>query len=183
MKDNLEQILKSCLRNERFGQRCLYERYYSFGLNTCLRYAKNREEAREMLNDGFYKVFKYLHKYDLKLPFEPWLKRLLINAAIDYFHKYRNKQDIVELQAKHTADLITTPSDQLNYEALLNVIQGLPRAYRMVFNLYEIEGFKHHEIAEKLNISVGTSKSNLARAKTKLRQLLAVQDLKKSENV
>lgn len=180
---NLKLLLEGCLRNNRNSQRKLYEHFYGYGMNICLRYARNREEALEMLNDGFLKVFGKLNYYDPAYPFKGWLRRILINAAIDYHRLHHKQPPHLELLdagalADDEAPLPTISPD----EDLLPIIQQLPPGYRMVFNLYVMEGYKHHEIAELLGISVGTSKSNLLRAKEKLRILLENKGGKMAKN-
>ena len=181
MQNSLKHIIEACLRNKREGQRQLYQRYYSFGLNICLRYARNRDEAKEMLNDGFLKVFRKLDRYNPEYPFEPWLRTLMVHAAIDYFNKRKKDRLEVEWEERDNKEPLYTPADQLAYEDILKAVRQLPPMYQMVFNLYELEGLKHHEIAERLQISIGTSKSNLARAKAKLQKLLAGVYFEKSE--
>ena len=143
-------------------------------MSICLRYAPTREGALEVLNDGFLKVFTRLDQYDPTQPFKGWLRRILINAAIDHYRqevRHHHHEDIE--QAGKT--VVTESADafsQLAHEDLLALVQRLSPAYRLVFNLYVMEGFTHEEIADQLGISVGASKSNLARARENLRQLV-----------
>jgi len=170
---NLRLIIEGCLHGNEQSQQRLYAYYYGFGLNIALRYSKNRREAEEIFNDAFLKVFKNLDKYDPQYSFRAWLRRIIANAAIDYFRKYqRNKINFssnelpIDLGSNEDPFLNINPTDDV-----LPIVQQLSPAYRMVFNLYVMEEYKHHEIASLLNITVGTSKSNLARAKVKLREL------------
>ncbi len=165
-------IVQGCLKEDRLSQKSLYEFFYGYGMSVCLRYSKDKAEAKEILNNGFLSVFAKLDYYDMEMPFKPWLRRILINAAIDYHRKKKRKPFLEEIQehnevvAGNTIDAIKA----LEYQDLLRKIQQLPNQYRLVFNLYAIEGFKHQEIAERLNISVGTSKSNLSRARVILQK-------------
>jgi RNA polymerase sigma-70 factor (ECF subfamily) len=170
--NELKLILEGCKRQERLAQRLLFQRFYNFGMGLCMRYAANKEEAQEMLNDGFYKVFTKIDQYKMEFPFSPWLRTVIVHAAIDY-HR-RKKAFLVSDIEEEVEELFTDNSafDNLVYEDIIKVIQQLTPAYRTVFNLYVIEGYKHFEIAAQLNISEGTSKSNLARAKKKLQSLL-----------
>jgi len=168
----LKNIIASCRQGNEQAQHQLYKELYSYGMSICMRYAAQRDEAKEMLNDGFLKIFTKLDYYDEDLPFRPWFKVVVVNTAIDY---QRRKKDFYADDFENTrTELIDdfNIEEQLVYEDLMKVVQQLPSAYRTVFNLYVVEGYKHHEIAEKLNISVGTSKSNLSKAKRNLRELV-----------
>lgn len=164
------QLLKACLRNDRIAQRQLYEQYYSWGFNLCLRYAKNEVEAGEMLNDGFLRAFQGLKTFQSKGYFQSWLKRVLINAAINYLRG--RKLHIIALEDTPLDQPTCSNQENLQYADVLAAIQRLPPVYRAVFNLYEMEGYSHQEIATLLKISASTSRSNLLRAKTKLQSML-----------
>ena len=126
----------------------------------------------EILNDGFVKIFSKLDRYSTGLSFKGWLRKVMINSAIDYYRrneKHYHSLDISYIQAESGADSII---DKLSEQEIIAAIQRLPASYRMVFNLYVIEGYKHEEISNQLNISVGTSKSNLSIARNKLRKIL-----------
>ena len=171
---NIQLLIEGCRRGNRASQLKLYEYFYSYGLSITLRYSKNREEALEILNDSFLKAFLKIEQYDSDLPFKPWLRRILINSSIDYHRKYSR---LNENLATSPATELTNASynyalDNLAFDDLIIVLQKLSPAYRLVFTLYVVEGFKHQEIAEKLNISVGSSKSNLAKARMKLKSIL-----------
>lgn len=153
------------------SQKKLYQHFFGFAMNIALRYGKNREEALEILNDGFLKVFKYIDRYDASYPFTSWLNRVMVNTGIDYFRSNKNQLQFLELNDIRLELAGTSPPPTISSEDdMLPIIQELPPQYRIVFNLYVMEEYKHHEIAEMLGISVGTSKSNLARAKAKIRQ-------------
>ena len=143
-------------------------------MSICLRYTHNRDEALDVLNDGFLKVFTKLDQYNPELSFKAWLRRILINTALDHYrqevhHYYHDDiNQIADHTPAHTADAYS----QLAHEELLELIGQLSPAYRLVFNLYIIDGYSHEEIAAQLTISVGTSKSNLARARENLRAML-----------
>ncbi|MVM29526.1 sigma-70 family RNA polymerase sigma factor [Spirosoma sp. HMF4905] len=169
----LTDILAGCLRNHRRSQELLYRQFYGYAMSVCLRYAPTRDEALEVLNDGFLKVFTRLDQYDPAQPFKGWLRRILINSAIDHYrqevrHQHEDVDKVAQVAVSEAADAFS----QLSYEELLGFVQRLSPAYRLVFNLYVMDGFTHEEIAGQLGISVGASKSNLARARENLRQLL-----------
>ena len=147
--------------------------YYAYGMSITLRYADSREEAAEILNDAFMKVFTNIKKFDSGRPFKPWLRRIIINTAINHFHKTKNRKEITDLDP---ADNKIRSEEQIisgiSYDEIIELIQQLTPAYRTVFNLYVIEGFQHREIAEMLGIAEGTSKSNLHKAKKNLQSIL-----------
>jgi len=137
-----------------------------------MRYVNNEAEAISVVNDGFFKVFKNVKKYDLEKPFKPWFRKILVNTAINQLKKLKKfKMEVSMDEAKN----ISTREDALSrigYQELMTMVQSLSLAYRTVFNMYVIDGFKHREIAEKLGITVSTSKSNLTRARAKLQDLV-----------
>lgn len=154
-------------------------------MGVCLRYSRTREEAIEILNDGFIKIFTKLDKYSKGLSFKGWLRKVMINSAIDYFRrneKHYHSLDISHVQYEGAHENVL---DKLSEEEIIKAIQLLPPSYRMVFNLHVIEGYKHEEIANQLNISVGTTKSNLAIARNKLQKILIAESgerLKQEKN-
>ncbi|MCB0639970.1 MAG: sigma-70 family RNA polymerase sigma factor [Lewinella sp.] len=165
---NIRLIIHNCRAGNRAGQRKLYELYFSYGMSIALRYASNRPEAEEILNEGFLKVFTHLDQYDEAYDFRQWFRRILINTAIDYHRKYKKLNSSPAEQVEPDDFDQNAGWDKLLYDDLLRLIQQLPPRYRLVFNLFALEGLKHHEIAERLNISVGTSKSNYAKARALL---------------
>jgi len=169
---DIQVLIKGCQKNERKAQKALYKLHYSYGMSLCMRYAGTLEEAQEVMNDGFMKVFQYIKNFDAQRPFRPWLKRILINTAIDFFHKNRKQVPVVGLDHGLEQSGPDVLQEGLSYQELVALVQQLPPAYRTVFNLRAIEGYTHQEIAQMLGISEGTSKSNYARAKEKLQKSL-----------
>jgi RNA polymerase sigma factor (sigma-70 family) len=170
----LSDLLAGCLRNQRQSQELLYKQFYGYAMSVCLRYAPTRDSALEVLNDGFLKVFTRLDQYDPAQPFKGWLRRIMINSAVDHYRqevRHYNQDNLEQAEQLSAPDAVDAYS-QLAHEDLLLLIQRLSPAYRLVFNLYVMDGFTHEEIAGQLGISVGASKSNLARARDNLRQLL-----------
>ncbi len=175
----LADLLAGCRAGNRRSQELLYRQFYGYAMGICLRYTTTREEALEVLNDGFLKVFTKLDLYDANQPFKGWLRRILINSAVDQYrqavkHYYHDDVD----SANHIATDVPDAYSQLLHEELLSLVQRLSPAYRLVFNLYVIDGYSHDEIAAQLGISTGASKSNLARARENLRVML----VKKSQD-
>ncbi len=165
-------LIAGCLREERWAQKQLYETYYGKLLGVCLRYSNNSEDARDILNEGYVKVFRYLERYKVGTSLECWMRRIMINTSIDYYRKeMRHRSDDIEAAQYKIAEDNDVVS---NYSAqeILKVIQVLPPAYRAVFNLYAIEGYSHKEVAESLGITESTSRSNLVKARVKLKELL-----------
>lgn len=168
-------MIAGCLAEERWAQKQLYEKHYGKMMGICLRYSNNSEDAKDILNEGFIKAFRYLHRYQIGTSLEGWIRRIMINTSIDFYRKaIRHRTEDIEYASSAPA----TGEDAISsYSAkeILSVIQTLPPSYRAVFNLYAIEGFSHKEVAEQLGISESTSRSNLVKARTKLKALL--QDL------
>ncbi|HEY0897131.1 MAG TPA: sigma-70 family RNA polymerase sigma factor [Sphingobacteriaceae bacterium] len=178
----VRQLIDGCLKNRLEDQQKLYKHFYSYTMSICLRYAGNKFEAADILNDGFMKAFTHLSKFDGRKPFHLWLRRIMMNTAIDYYRsnlKYRKTYDLEEANNVGEDD---TVQSKLNYEDLLRLVQELPPSYRTVFNLFAIDGYSHEEIATMLNISVGASKSNLFKARQKLQQALKTNKSKSPEN-
>ncbi|ADQ16170.1 RNA polymerase, sigma-24 subunit, ECF subfamily [Leadbetterella byssophila DSM 17132] len=166
MEIDLQQILEGCKKNDRRSQKELYKLFYSAAMGVCLRFTQNRDDAVMVMNDGFYKVFTKLDSYDPKYPFVAWLKRIMTNTAIDFYRSSLRFQT-VELSSVEQEE-VHWNLENLQYEDLMKMIESLSPAYRTVFLLHVVEGYSHEEIAEMLQISVGTSKSNLSKARSKL---------------
>lgn len=172
MKDSLITIINACKKGKKESQVQLYRDYYNYAISITLRYSKTRPEAEEIANDGFVKVFQNLGKYDPKYPFQSWLRRIMINSSIDYFRKHKKHYNQLDITYAKTSSVSPAAISRLSEEEILNCVKTLSPAYRMVFNLFVVEGFSHKDIAEQLGVSIGTSKSNLAKARSKLKQLL-----------
>lgn len=166
----LSQLIARCRQYDRGAQYSLYKAAYAYAKSIGLRYAANEADADEIVNDAFLKVFTQLDKYDDNLSFAGWLRRIIINTAIDRYRKQLREQPTAELAHAQQEMSEMSGLEKLHAEELLQLVQQLPPAYRMVFVLYAIEGYNHAEIAEKLGISEGTSKSNLAKARQKLQK-------------
>ncbi|SDP75904.1 RNA polymerase sigma-70 factor, ECF subfamily [Mucilaginibacter sp. OK268] len=168
----LQQLIADCLQQNRTDQKVLYRAFYGFAMSICLRYAGNRYEAAEIMNQGFLKVFTNLHKYDTGHPFIAWVGRIMMNTSVDYYKNNLKLPLNDDLDAAEDIGHDELTNQKLNYDDLLSMIQQLPNAYRTVFNLFAIEGFSYEEIAAQLGISTGTSKSNLFKAREKLKTMV-----------
>jgi RNA polymerase sigma-70 factor (ECF subfamily) len=163
-----KELIETCLKDNPIAQKMLYDTYSSVLFGICLRYSKNEEEAQDILQDSFIKIFTKLDTYQFTGSFEGWLKRIVTNTSIEY---YRKKISMEHLEEIGFNPYLAVDSDRgLEVEELLKMIQELPEGYRMVFNMYAIDGYTHSEIATKLNISEGTSKSQLSRARAYLQR-------------
>lgn len=167
-----EDLLKGCLEQERSSQKMLYRQYFGYSMSICLRYAPNREEAVEVVNDGFMKVFTRIRTYDPKRSFKNWLGRIMLNTSIDHYRANHKHYHHDGLDKAEETEFPASVIDKLAYDELIGLVQQLPQSYRTVFNLHVIDGYKHNEIAEMLSISAGTSKSNLFKAKELLKTMI-----------
>lgn len=160
--NNLEQLIEDCKSGMRSAQNRLYNLFAARMLPVCLRYAGNREEAEEILQEGFIKVFGHLSQFRREGSFEGWIRRIMVNVALQRFREKARMYPIVAIQ-EETVETVkgNDAYSRLGYKDLMALVQKLPPAYRLVFNLYVFEGMKHKEIAEALKITEGTSKSNL----------------------
>ena len=167
-------LLEGCARGDLRCQKLLYKRYYGLAMHLCMRYAATREEAAELLNDGFMKVFTHLHQRTGGGSFEGWLRRIMVNTAIDHFRRSQQQRATLDLlyAENHPAPDDGDAISQLSATEILELVQRLTPACRLVFNLHVIEGYSHPEIGELLNISEGASKSNLHKARLKLQRLI-----------
>jgi RNA polymerase sigma factor (sigma-70 family) len=168
-----KELIEKCLENDPRAQEFLYKRFSRQMYGVCLRFARNTLEADDILQEGFIKVFTYLKDFRQDGSFEGWIRRTIVNTAINYYNSKQNEWnetsiDKAQFYQSETEDVL----DKISAADLLNIIHELPEGYRMVFNLYIIEGYNHQEIAEMLHISENTSKSQLSRARMALQERL-----------
>lgn len=171
-REILKELITGCPRDKRRAQRAFYKMHYSFSMGVCVRYTNSIEQAKEVMNDGFIRVFKHIDKFDSNRPFQPWLKRILINCSIDNHNNEQNRIKEEDFEKAKNIEYDDYILDDMSYREMLGVMRELPPAYQAVFNLRVIEGYKHGEIAKMLDISIGTSKSNFSRARESLRKRL-----------
>jgi RNA polymerase sigma-70 factor (ECF subfamily) len=179
-EEELHQLIRGCIKQDRKCQKMLYKAFYGFSMGICLRYTNNREEAAEVMNQGFFKVFTKIDRFDMERPFKAWLGKIMMNVSIDYYRsnlKMAFTEDLEKAEYVANDDFV---DKNLNYNDLLAMVQRLPQAYRTVFNLFAIEGYSHEEIGSMLNINAGTSKSNLHKARQKLKQMIMDADVSAS---
>ncbi|MBY0347851.1 MAG: sigma-70 family RNA polymerase sigma factor [Hydrotalea flava] len=178
-KDDLIKCLEGCKKNDRRSQEKLYASYYGFAMSICFKYVNNHEEAVEAVHDGFLKIFKELYHFStdtqIVIPtFTAWLKKIMIFTAIDYYRKQKKEAVFTELDVQHeeVTNVIENGLDKMSHDEIMKAIKTLPPGYRLVFNLYVVDGLSHKEVAAYLNISEGTSKSNLSKARAFLQKIL-----------
>jgi RNA polymerase sigma factor (sigma-70 family) len=160
------KILEGCLKGNLKAQRELYDCFASKMLGVCMRYSANREEAKDLLHDGFIKVFTKLDTFSGTGPLEAWMRRIFVNTALEQLRKNDVLRDTVDYEGiTENIDARVDIESDLNRDELMEIINSMPPGYRTVFNLFAIEGYAHQEIAAMLHISEGTSKSQFARAK------------------
>ncbi len=176
MKYDYSDIIKGCIEGNTKFQKKLYDRFSGKMYGLCLQYSRNAEEAKDILQEGFIKVYKNLEQYSFTGSFEGWVRRIFVNTAIENFRNRKMKFSDFDTQDLSENFMLDNIVGEISAKEIMKLIQNLSPQYQMVFNLYAIEGFTHKEIAVKLNISEGTSKSNLSRARsilqTKIKELM-----------
>lgn len=168
---SLNQLIDNCKNNNTKAQGELYKLFSSKLFSTCLKYSRNYAEAEDNLQDAFLTIFNKIGQYKNKGSFEGWLKRVTVNTVLQRYRKEKVFDIINENTIEDTVE-VDIEEDSLSIDYLLNIIQELPDRYRLVFNLYVLDDYSHKDIAEMLNINIGTSKSNLARARQILKQTI-----------
>ena len=182
--DELTYHVEACALNSRESQKVLYSSFYGYAMAICDRYVNNQDDALEILNDGFLKIFKEIHHYkpaykDVISSFKGWLRKIMVYTAIDHFRKYEKHQLVASLDdvVYHVPSVSDDAINKLSYDEIIRAVQDLSPGYRAVFNLFVIEEFSHEEIAGHLGISIGTSKSNLSKARRQLQKILFKQNI------
>jgi RNA polymerase sigma-70 factor (ECF subfamily) len=163
----LEQLINDCKKNDRKAQEQLYRQFAPKMFSICLKYSRNYAEAQDNLQDAFLLIFEKIHQFEFKGSFEGWLKRVVINHILQ---QYRKKRLLSSIDDEIIEEVEVEIDDGISIDFLIKIVQELPDRYRLVFNLNVFENYSHQEIADALGISIGTSKSNLSRAKMILKQ-------------
>ncbi len=177
-KEKIEALIEGCIKGDRNSQHVLYKLYYGKMLGVCMRYAKDHEEARDILQEGFIKVYSNISDFGKSGSFEGWVRKIMVNTAIDTYRK--NKQSIFQVDSDYVdanAEVIEDENESEEYNGInpaqiMEAVQKLSPAYRAIFNMYVVDEFTHKEIAAQLGISEGTSKSNYSKAKANLKRML-----------
>ena len=177
--EELVNHIKGCSLNSRESQKKIFSSFYGYAMSACSRYTHKDEDTAEIINDGFLKIFKEIHRFtpayaDVVNSFKGWLRKIMIYTAIDHnrkYYKYETATSFPENIAEITF-IEEDALDRISHDEIIKAIRSLSPAYRTILNLFIVEGFSHQEIAEKLDIAVGTSKSNLAKARIQLQKIL-----------
>ncbi len=177
---NQELLIKGCIDGDRKCQQKLYEAFYGKMMVVCMRYTKDRDEALDVFQDAFIKVFNNLANYGNNGSFEGWVRRIMVNTSIDHIRKNKRLNEMISINEEITASIEDEEGgedllDKVSFDDVLVSVQSLSPAYKSVFNMYVVDGFSHKEISESLGISEGTSKSNLFKAKMNLKKLLTAK--------
>jgi RNA polymerase sigma-70 factor (ECF subfamily) len=178
-KYTLNDLIKRCRAGERKAQELLYKQFAAKMLGVCLRYATDRMEAEDMLQNGFIKMFQKLNDYRGEGAFEGWVRRIMAHSAIAYYRKHHKMMQVIEIDAVNEPSADAVAISSLDAKYLLALIQKLAPGYKMVFNLYAVEGYSHREIGEIMGITEGASKSQLSRARTILKEQIVKTDGKR----
>lgn len=174
-----KQLIQGCIAEKSNYQRALFQQYAGKMLTVCRRYARHDQEAEDMLQDAFIKVFNNIQKFRQEGSFEGWIRRIVVNTALKSISKSSFKKEKIGIERMPDSSEEPTVLAQLGEEELLRIIRNLPDGYRVVFNLYAIEGFSHREIAKELNIMESTSRSQLVKARRMLqKQVLQREQIK-----
>jgi RNA polymerase sigma-70 factor (ECF subfamily) len=171
-EDDLASVLQACLAGDDRAQRSLISQFLGYAKSICQRYTAHPHETEEIINEGFLKVFTHLDRYDPTQPFKAWLRTILVNTAVDYYRKQQKWAHQLSLDELEVIDWNDDVISAISAQEILEMVQQLPPAYRMVFTLFVVEGYSHREIADLLSIQEGTSKSNLRDARRKLQLMI-----------
>lgn len=166
---SIEKLINDCKKNDIKAQEQLYKQYAPKLFSVCLKYSCNYAEAQDNLQDGFLLIFEKIHQFEFKGSFDGWLKKVIVNYILQQYRK-KNYLSVVDENIADEAEVEVEINDEVSVEFLMKIIQELPDRYRLVFNLNVFENYSHQDIATALGITVGTSKSNLSRAKMILKE-------------
>jgi RNA polymerase sigma-70 factor (ECF subfamily) len=170
-------LVKRCIRKDPAAQKELYQRFSPALMAVCYRYARDREAAEDMLQEGFIKIYQKLDRYTFQGSLEGWMRRIVVNTSIDILRKNKHQQKETDIEDAYGEEVSDDAIDSLELEYLFNLIQNLPTGYRLVFNMYAVEGYSHKEIGTKLGISESTSRSQYTRARSLLKKRIYEDNL------
>ena len=177
--EQINQLIDGCIKGDRNSQQVLYKMFYGKMLGVCMRYVKDQDEAKDLLQEGFIKVFGHISDFEKSGTLEGWIRRIMVNTSIDFYRK--NKKNILKVDSDYLETKVENIEDEndaneyngLQPKDIMDAVQKLTPVYRTIFNMYVVDGYTHKQIAEQLGINEGTSKSNYFKAKANIRKLLA----------
>jgi RNA polymerase sigma factor (sigma-70 family) len=174
------QLIKACIKEDAASQKEVFNRFSGRMMGVCLRYARNTADAEDILQDAFIKVFDKLYQFKFEGSFEGWIRKIVVNTALKKYSLRRYEKEVVGYEVKDKDETVVEPSAyaDLTQKEIMDLVNMLPNGYRLIFNLYVIEGYQHDEIAEMLGIQPGTSRSQLVKARNMLqKQILQLQKI------
>lgn len=175
-RTDFNKVLKGCSRGDLKAQEYLFKQYYGYVMSIALRFSSCYENALEITNDSFLKIFREIESHHTDREFKAWVRKIVVNAAIDYYRRDKKNGIEISIELAYDEPVDESVIDNLSAEEIIKLINSLPMKYRYTFNLFEIEGYSHDEIALQLGITASTSRSNLARAKKMLRQIIQINN-------
>jgi RNA polymerase sigma factor (sigma-70 family) len=171
---DLNRVLKGCSKGDLNAQEDLCKQYYGYVMSIALRFSSCQDNALEIANDSFLKIFKKIKSYQIDKEFKPWIRKIVINTALDHYRKDKKNSVEISVEAAYNETVDEDVSTKLSAEELIKLINSMPVKYRYIFNLFEIEGYSHDEIAVQLGITASNSRANLTRAKKMLRKMILI---------
>lgn len=171
---NLNMVLKGCSRGDLKAQEYLFKQYYRYVMSIALRFSSCYDNASEIADDSFLKIFREIDSHRADKKFKAWIRKIVVNTAIDFYRKNKKNSIEIPIEVAYNEPADESVIDRLNAEEIIKLINSLPDNYRYTFSLFEFEGFSHDEIAAKLGITASSSRSNLTRAKKMLRQMIQI---------
>lgn len=172
-----EELVRRCLDDDRSYQEMLYRKYADKMYGVCMTYAKDRDDAADILQEGFIQVFRSLGSFRFDSPLEPWIRRVMVNKALEFYRKRQRQREVMDDLATKVVRIADDAIEQIKAEELVKLVNELPEKAAMILKLYAIEGYAHKEIASMMDISEGTSKSQLNRARTLLKQKIEANNV------
>ncbi|MDR1382060.1 MAG: sigma-70 family RNA polymerase sigma factor [Tannerella sp.] len=167
-----QQLIKGCIDGDRKAQKALYDKYSRKMMGVCLRYVKDTEDARDLMQEGFIKLFTNLHRYAGDGSFDGWVRKIFVNCALERLRHHDVLRDAGDVDDANCAEIPDETASDMSSEELMAYVRALPNGFRMVFNMFAVEGYSHKEIGDILNISESTSRSQYARARKLLRKMI-----------
>jgi RNA polymerase sigma factor (sigma-70 family) len=171
---NFINVLNGCCRGDPKAQEDLCKQYYGYVMSISLRFSSCQDNALEIANDSFLKIFRKIESYQIDKEFKPWVRKIVVNTALDHYRKDKKNSVEISIEAAYNEPVDEAVMNDLNAEEIIKLINSMPVKYRYIFNLFEIEGYSHDEIAMQLGITASTSRANLTRAKKMLRKMILI---------